>query len=95
MTPELFERVVGTEFYRVSYVSGMKQDGLKARYRDWNRIFLKDATVEEMQDAWARTVVKMKSYTPDVIDEVQATKESEDTSFNHGANVTNSEEFEL
>ena len=100
MTKELFEEVIGTEFYRVSYVSGMKEGTAKAKYKDWNRIFLKDATVEEMQEAWARVSIKMKSYTPDVIDEVEAARETENTDFNYGANATDaatdkSEEFEL
>jgi len=53
-----------------------------------------------MQEAWARVALKMKSYLPDVIDEIRAKKEESDTGFDYGANASekpeeNDEEFEL
>lgn len=92
--------LIGRKFYRISYISGLKDDG-KGRYKDWNKIFLEDATIEDMQNAWARVSVKMKSYTPEAVDEIEKMKDKEATSFPYGANDPDQrvsdteEEFEL
>ena len=98
----MIEPLIGRKFYRISYINGIKDDG-KGRYKDWNQIFLEDATIENMQNIWARASVKMKSYTPDAVDELERMKPTEDTKFNYGANVEKDieqsvlpeEEFEL
>jgi len=94
MTQALLDSVKGKEFYRISYISGIKPDG-KGRYRDWNKIFLKDTTVEKMQEEWARVAIKLNSYTPEAIDEINRGKES----FQYGSNAEQAEktgeEFEL
>lgn len=96
----LIERVKGVKFYRISYVSGFsKKDSSKAAYKDFNRIFLEGTSIETMQEAWARVALRMKTYLPDVVDELAKNKETEDTSFNYGANIEEStgdeEAFEL
>lgn len=92
----LIEPLIGRKFYRISYINGIKDDG-KGRYKDWNQIFLEGATIEEMQDVWAKASIRMKSYVPDAIDEIEKSKG--DTDFKYGANAepeaTTEEEFEL
>lgn len=94
--PKLIEPLIGRKFYRISYINGIKDDG-KGRYKDWNQIFLEGTTIEQMQDAWAKASIRMKSYVPDAIDEIERAKG--DTDFKYGANVEPTteadEEFEL
>lgn len=90
---------IGKKFYRISYIAGMKDDG-KGRWKDFNQIFMEGTTIEQMQEAWAKVASKMKTYLPDVIDEIERMKNEESASFNYGANVEPSadgteEEFEL
>jgi len=91
--PNIIDPLIGRKFYRISYINGIKDDG-KGRYKDWNQIFLEDATIEEMQDAWAKISIRMKSYVPDAVDELEKMKENTDTSFDYGANTVTKEEEE-
>ena len=101
MPSNLFNAVKGKQYYRISYVSGFsKKDSSKASYKEWNQIFLPDATIEEMQRAWASSSVYMESYKPDVVDEIelQRKEDTSDTSFNPEEFQESSdptEEFEL
>lgn len=81
----LTEPLIGRKFYRISYISGIKDDN-KGRYKDFYKIFTDDTTIETMQNVWAQASVKMKSYAPDAADELERMKEEEGTSFNYGAN---------
>jgi hypothetical protein len=92
LSKNLFNKVLGIQFYKISYVSGTKNDG-KPRYKDWDRIFLADATIDDIQNAWAQQSVYMTSYTPDVIDMI----ENQETSFNAEDfnQGSTEEEFEL
>ena len=88
----LFDGVVGKSFYKVSYVSGSKDDG-RPRYKDWDRVFKEDATIEDIQNEWAQNSIYMKSYTPDVIDAMESKEESFNPSEFQSEEDT--EEFEL
>lgn len=99
----LTKPLIGRKFYRVSYISGLKDDS-KGKYKDFNRIFLEDATIEQMQDVWSTVAPKMKTYTPEAVDEIEKMRDEQATSFPHGANVEatesemlnkDDEEFEL
>lgn len=81
----------GKKFYRISYIAGMKEAEGKGRWKDFNRIFLEGTTIEQMQNVWAEIAPKMKSYRPDVIDELERMKEDKDTKFDFGANISQNE----
>jgi len=87
MGPTLFDSCIGKEFYRISYINGIKDDG-KGRYKDWDQVFTAKTPIEEIQTAWALASINFKSYVPDAVDEIQRMKDekSGDTSFPHGAN---------
>jgi len=86
----LLDMLIGKQFYRISYISGFNyKDAHKGTYKDFNQIFLPDATIEEMQQAWASSAPYLKNYKPDVIDELEQLRQnsSGDTSFQYGANA--------
>lgn len=101
----LLDMLIGKSFYRISYISGFNaKDSSKGAYKDFNQIFLPDATIEEMQKAWASSAPYLTTYKPDVVDELEKMreeKENGDTSFGYGANdpsvedTQDNEEFEL
>jgi hypothetical protein len=90
--------LIGKKFYRISYIHKLKENG-KGEYWDWRIVFPETATIEEMQDKWAKASIKMTSYDPSIIDEIE--KNKDDTKFEYGANTTSpdvlteEEEFEL
>ena len=85
----LFNSCIGRKYYRISYIVGQKDDNpAKGSWWDWDKVFLEDTPIEEMQTAWAIASIDLKEYKPDAVDKIQETKDerSGDTSFPHGAN---------
>lgn len=53
--PEVLEFLIGKSFYRLSYVSGVKENG-KLRYSDWNHIASLDEGAEDLLRRFKRSV---------------------------------------
>lgn len=71
--PDVIESLVGKPFYRLSYISGVK-DGGKLRYSDWNQIAALEEGAESLASRFKRSLTKgyPRNYHPDIMDERQA-----------------------
>jgi hypothetical protein len=75
---EVLENLIGKEFYRLSYISGKKEDG-KLKYAEWSEVGRPTGTPEELHVAFRRSLEKgyPKNYSPDALSQ----NELPDTSF--------------
>ena len=63
----IIQSIIGKKFYRLSYVSGIKEDE-KLKYSDWNIISTEDEGAEYLADKFYKSVLKgyPKNYRPEL-----------------------------
>ncbi len=73
---EALESLKGKSFLRLSYVTGLKQDG-RPRYSDWTQVAAEDESRESLVARFHRSVAKgyPKNFRPEVL-EVETSKQS-------------------
>ena len=75
--PSVLETLVGKQFLRLSYTSGVKDTG-KLRYSDWNQIASVEDGAENLVKRFKRSLTRgyPKNYHPEVLDAEPVTTEA-------------------
>ena len=78
------QSLVGKKFYRLSFVSGIRDNG-KFRYSDWNQIASENEGTESLMKRFMQSVAKgyPKHYKPELLEQVvlENSKKNDDESF--------------
>ena len=69
----IFSALIGKKFLRLSYVSGVKENG-KFRYTDWNNIATVEEGAESLSHRFKRSLTKgyPRNYHPDLLERVES-----------------------